>query len=58
MANKDKKSTELQNPMALSSFEEMELWFDEFLPHRFMHPFKDNGLPGQIWKHPRTAFQK
>jgi len=44
MANKDKdkKSTELQNPMALPSFDEMERWFDEFLPHRFMHPFKDS----------------
>ena len=44
MANKDKdkKSIDLQTPKALSSFEEMERWFDEFLPYRFMHPFKDN----------------
>lgn len=29
----------LQIPMAFSPFEEMGHWFDDFLPHRFMHPF-------------------
>jgi HSP20 family protein len=43
MANKElKKSKEKlsQTPAVFSPFEEMEHWFDEFLPHRFMHPFK------------------
>lgn len=44
MANKEKskKSIAPQNPSALSSFEDMERWFDEFLPSHFMHPFSHN----------------
>ena len=46
MANKDKnkKNTALQTKTTkgLSSFEEMERWFDEFLPAHFMHPFKES----------------
>lgn len=52
--HKDIKSTESQNLMALSPFEEMERWFDEFLPHRFIHPFKDN-WPG--WPDLETRFK-
>ena len=38
----NKQSTELKKPTSLSRFEEMEHWFNEFLPERFKHPFKDN----------------
>lgn len=43
MANKDKnkKSISPQASKKMSSFEEMERWFDEFLPSHFMHPFND-----------------
>jgi HSP20 family protein len=44
MANKDKskKSMVSTPPQSLSSFEDMERWFDEFLPSHFMHPFNHN----------------
>ena len=45
MANKEIKKDKAkpsQTPMVFSPFEEMEHWFDDFLPHRFMRPFKGN----------------
>ena len=40
MANKDKKAIQPQQSDTLSPFEEMERWYDEFIPHQWMHPFK------------------
>ena len=46
MANKEIKKDQAkpsQTPTVFSPFEEeMERWFDDFLPHRFMHPFREN----------------
>ncbi|MEE9327916.1 MAG: Hsp20/alpha crystallin family protein [Cocleimonas sp.] len=45
MANKEIKKDKAkpsQTPMVFSPFEEMEHWFDDLFPHRFMHPFKSN----------------
>ncbi len=62
MANKDKnivkKPTESKTTMALSPFEEMERWFDEFLPDRFMHPFKDNWPAWPDLETPKGRFPK
>jgi len=40
MANKEKKDIAPQKSTPLSPFEDMERWFDEFLPSRWMHPFR------------------
>lgn len=40
--NQDKPITDLDKPASSSFVEEMESWFNEYLPHRFMHPFKES----------------
>ncbi len=45
MANKEIKKNKAkpsQTPAIFSPFEEMDHWLEEFLPHRFMHPFREN----------------